>query len=97
MTIIFGQMDQKWMYVSNQVNQQFFDRLETFLEVTAKYKKPKDMFVGHYICCMCVNCYNEKKTSDIEKIHEHLMVRGFMSIYIYISISIYIYMLDEAR
>jgi hypothetical protein len=27
-------------------------------------------------------CCNEKKTSDIEEIHEHLMIRGFMSRYI---------------
>jgi hypothetical protein len=74
-------MDREWMYVANQVSQHFFYGLETFLEATAKYNNPEDMFVGHYICCPCVDCYNEKMTSDIEKIHEHLMARGFMSGY----------------
>jgi hypothetical protein len=35
----------------------------------------------HYICCPCVDCCNEKKTRDIEKICKHLLVRGFMSRY----------------
>jgi hypothetical protein len=35
------------MYVGDRVSQQFFDGLETFLEVVAKFKKPKGMFVGH--------------------------------------------------
>jgi hypothetical protein len=63
------------MYVANGVSQRFFDGLETFLEATVKYNNPEDMFVGHYICCSCVDCYNEKMTSDIEEIYEHLMVR----------------------
>jgi uncharacterized protein YacL (UPF0231 family) len=69
------------MYVANQVSQWFFDGLETLLEATAKYNKPEDMSIGHYICCLCIYCCNEKKTSDIEDIREHLMVRGFMSGY----------------
>jgi hypothetical protein len=40
------------------------------------------MSVGHYTCCTCIGCCNDKKTSNIEKICEHLMVRGFMSGYI---------------
>jgi hypothetical protein len=32
-----------------------------FLEITVKYKKPKNMSDVHYICCSCVDCCNEKK------------------------------------
>jgi hypothetical protein len=69
------------MYISNCVSQRFTEGLETFLEIAAEYKKPENMFDVHYICCPCVDCYNEKKTRDIEEIHEHLLVRGFMSRY----------------
>jgi hypothetical protein len=55
--------------------------METFLETAAEHKKPKNMYDVHYICCTCVDCGNEKKTRDIEEIHEHLLVRGFMSGY----------------
>jgi hypothetical protein len=54
-----------------------------FLEAAAKYNKPKDMYVGQCISCMCINCCNENKTTNIEEIREHLMVRGFMSGYTY--------------
>jgi hypothetical protein len=37
----------------------------------------------HYICRPCVDCFNEKKTRDIEEIREYLLVRGFMSGYTY--------------
>ena len=39
------------------------------------------MSVVHYISCPCLDCYNEKKTSNIEEIREHLIHRGFMSGY----------------
>jgi hypothetical protein len=54
-----------------------------FLETAAKYKKPENMSDVHYICCPCVDCYNEKRTRDIEEICEHLLLRGFMSGYTY--------------
>jgi hypothetical protein len=41
----------------------------------------ENMYDVHYICCPCVDCCNEKKTRDIEEIHDHLLVRGFMSGY----------------
>jgi hypothetical protein len=81
MTINFFQIDREWMYIGNRVCQRFIEGLETFLETAAEYKKPENMFDVHYICCPCVDCYNEKKTRDIEEIHEHLLVRGFMSRY----------------
>jgi hypothetical protein len=71
------------MYVGNQVSQCFIEGLKTFLETAAEYKKPENMSDVHYICCPCVDCCNEKKTRDIEEIHEHLLVRGFMSGYTY--------------
>jgi hypothetical protein len=51
------------------------------LKTAAEYKKPENMYDAHYICCPYVDCCNEKKTRDIEEIHEHLIVRGFMSGY----------------
>jgi hypothetical protein len=69
------------MYVGNRVSQYFIEGLETFLETAAEYRKPKDMSDVHYICCPCVDCCNKKKTKDIEKICEHLLVREFMSGY----------------
>jgi hypothetical protein len=69
------------MYVGNRVSQRFIKGLETFLETATEYKKPKNMSDIHYICCLCVDCCNEKKTRDIEEIHEHLLIRGFMSGY----------------
>jgi hypothetical protein len=74
-------MDREWMYVSNQVSQHFIEGLETFLEIAAEYKKPENMSDVHYICCPCIDCCNVKRTRDIEEIHEHLLVRGFMSGY----------------
>jgi hypothetical protein len=53
------------------------------LETAVEYKKPENMSDVHYICFPCVDCYNEEKTQDIEEIHEHLLVRGFMSGYTY--------------
>jgi hypothetical protein len=35
----------------------------------------------HYKYCICVDCCNEKKTQDIDEIHEHLLIRDFMSGY----------------
>jgi hypothetical protein len=81
MTIIFLQMDQEWMCVDNRVSQHFIEGLETFLETDAEYKKPENMSDVHYICCPCVDCYNEKRTQDIEEICKHLLIRGFMSGY----------------
>jgi hypothetical protein len=69
------------MYVGSRVSQRSFDGLEIFLETTAKYKKPKDMSVVHYICCPCIDCCNETKTSFVEEICEHLIIRGFMNGY----------------
>jgi hypothetical protein len=77
----FLQMDREWMYVGNRVSQCVIERLQSFLETTAEYKKPKDMSDVHYICCPCVDCCNEIKTRDIEDICEHLFVRSFMSGY----------------
>jgi hypothetical protein len=74
-------MDRELMYVSNRVSQHFIEGLKTFLETAAKYKKPENMSDVHYICCSWVDYCNEKKTWDIEEIHEHLLVRGFMSWY----------------
>ena len=68
------------MYAGGRLSQRCFDGLEIFLEVAAKYKKPKDMSVIHYICCPCLDCCNEK-ASNIEGICEHLIHRGFMSGY----------------
>jgi hypothetical protein len=76
-------MDQEWMYVGNRVSQRFIEGLETSLETAAEYKKPENMFVDHYICYPCVDCCNQKKTRDIEEIHKHLLVRGFISGYTY--------------
>jgi hypothetical protein len=76
-------MAQKWMYIDNQLSQCFIEGLETFLETTAEYKKPENVFNVHYRSCPCVDCCNEKKTRDIEEIREHLLVRGFMSGYTY--------------
>jgi hypothetical protein len=53
-----------------------------FLETTAKYKKSENMSDVHYICCPCVDWCTDKKTRDIEEIHEHLLVSGFTSGYI---------------
>jgi hypothetical protein len=64
-----------------RVSQRFIEGLKTFLETAAEYKKPENMSDVHYICCPCNDCCNEKKTRDIEEIHEHLLVRGFMSGY----------------
>jgi predicted nucleotide-binding protein (sugar kinase/HSP70/actin superfamily) len=70
------------MYVGNRVSQHFIEELETFFETAAEYKKPENnMSDVHYICCPCVDCYNEKKTRDIEEIREHLLIIGFMSGY----------------
>jgi hypothetical protein len=69
------------MYVGNRVSQHFIEGLETFLETGAKYQKPEDMSDVHYICCPCIDCYDEKKTRDIEEIREYLLVRHFMSGY----------------
>jgi hypothetical protein len=66
------------------VSQCFIEGLKTFLETAAEYKKPKIMYDVHYICCPCVDCCNENKTRDIEDIHEHLLVRGFISGYTYL-------------
>jgi hypothetical protein len=74
-------MDREWMYVSNRVSQHFIEELENFLETAAEYSKPENMSVVHDICCPSVDCCNEKKTQDIENIHEHLLVRSFMSGY----------------
>jgi hypothetical protein len=65
------------------VSQHFIEGLKTFLETVAEYKKQKNMSDVHYICCPCVDCCNEKKTRDMEEIHEHLLVTGFMSGYTY--------------
>jgi hypothetical protein len=65
------------------VSQHFIEGLEAFLETIAEYNKPENMSDVHYIYCLCVDCYNEKKTRDIEEICEHLLVRGFMSGYTY--------------
>jgi hypothetical protein len=69
------------MYVDNRVSQHFIEGLETFLETVAEYNKPENMSIVHYIICPCIDCCNEKKTQDIEEIREHLLVRGFMSVY----------------
>jgi hypothetical protein len=69
------------MYIGNRVSQHFIEGLKTFLETTAEYKKPENMFDVCYICCPCVDCCNEKKTRDIEEIREHLLGRGFRSGY----------------
>jgi hypothetical protein len=74
-------MDREWMYVGNRVSQCVIERLQSFLETAAEYKKPKDMSDVHYICWPCVDCCNEIKTRDIEDICEHLFVRSFMSGY----------------
>jgi hypothetical protein len=50
------------MYVGNRVSQCFIEELETFLEIVVEYNKPKNMSDTQYICCPCVDCYNEKKT-----------------------------------
>jgi hypothetical protein len=65
------------------VSQHFIEALDTFLETVAEYKKLENMSDVHYICCPCVDCCNEKKSRDIEEIHEHLLLRGFMSGYNY--------------
>jgi hypothetical protein len=51
------------------------------LETVAEYNKPENISDVHYTYCPCLDCCNEKKTRDIEEIHEHLLVRGFMSGY----------------
>jgi hypothetical protein len=71
------------MYICNQVRQCFIEGLKTFLETAVEYMKLENMSNIHYICCPCIDCCNEKKTQDIEEISEHLLVRGFMSGYIY--------------
>jgi hypothetical protein len=76
-------MDREWMYVGYRVSQRFIEGLEKFLETAVEYKKPENMSNVHYICCLCVDCYNEKKSQDIEEIHEYLLIRGFMSGYTY--------------
>jgi hypothetical protein len=76
-------MDREWMYVGIRVSQRFIEGLEIVLKTLAEYKKLENMSDIHYICCPCVDCCNEKKTQDIEEIHEHLLVRGFMSGYTY--------------
>jgi hypothetical protein len=81
MPIHFLQTDWELMYVGNRVRQRFIEGLETFLETVVEYKKPENMSDVHYICCTCVDCCNEKRTWDIEEIHEHLLVRDFMSGY----------------
>jgi hypothetical protein len=53
------------------------------LETAAEYKKPENMSDVHYICFSCIDCCKKKKTQDLEDIHEHLLVRGFMSGYTY--------------
>jgi hypothetical protein len=50
------------MYISNQVSQRFIERVKTFLETAAEYKKSENMSDVHYICCPCIDCCNEKKT-----------------------------------
>jgi hypothetical protein len=70
----FLQMDREWMYIGNRVSKRFMEGLKTFLETAVEYKKPKNMYDVHYICCPCVDCCNEKKTRDIEEIREHLLV-----------------------
>jgi hypothetical protein len=69
------------MYIGNRVSQRFIDGLKKNLETTTEYKKPENMSDVHYICCPCINCYNEKKARNIEKFREHLLVRAFMSGY----------------
>jgi hypothetical protein len=76
-------MDREWIYVGNRVSQHFAEGLETFLETVVEYKKPENMYGVHYVCCPCIDCCNEKKTQDIEEIHEHLLIRGFVSGYTY--------------
>jgi hypothetical protein len=49
------------MYVCNRVSQCFIEGLETFLETSAKYRKPENKSDVHYICCPCVDCCNEKR------------------------------------
>jgi hypothetical protein len=66
------------MYVGNQVSKHFIEGLKTFLETIVEYKKTENMSDVHYRCCRCIDCCNEKKTRDIEEIHEHLLVREFM-------------------
>jgi hypothetical protein len=63
------------------VSHRFIEGLETFLETAAEYKKPENMSDVHHICCACVDWCNEKKTRDIEEIHEPFLVRGSMSGY----------------
>jgi hypothetical protein len=65
------------------VSQHFIEGLKTFLKTDVEYKKPENMSDIHYICCPCIDCCNERKTRDIEEIHEHFLVRGFMSGYTY--------------
>jgi hypothetical protein len=59
--IFFLQMDREWMYIGNQVSQCFIERVKTFLETAAEYKKSENMSDVHYICCPCIDCCNEKK------------------------------------
>jgi hypothetical protein len=76
-------MDREWMYIGNRVSQRFIEGLEIVLKTVAEYKKLENMSDIHYKCCSCIDYCNEKKTQDIEEIHEHLLVRGFMSGYTY--------------
>ena len=69
------------MYTGSCLSKRFFDGLEIFLKAAVTFKKPEDMSSAHYMCCPCLDCRNEKKTSNIEEIREHLIHRGFMSGY----------------
>jgi hypothetical protein len=62
------------MYLGNRVSQCFIEGLKTFLKTDAKYNKPENMSDVHYICCLCVDSCNEKKSFNIEEICEHLML-----------------------
>jgi hypothetical protein len=65
----------RWMYEADRREREYFVGLNSFVRAATAYKSNDQL--NNYICCPCVDCNNEKQFSNIEKIREHLIRRGF--------------------
>lgn len=68
------------MYVGKVGNLDFVNGIDSFVKVAKVYITNHVQSDG-YVHCSCVDCKNQRQFKNVEQIHYHLLVRGFIKIY----------------
>jgi hypothetical protein len=73
-------MDQGWMYFSKPPDPKFVDGVDSFVKIARAYCINK-LQADDHVYYPCVDCCNQKQFRNIEQIHCHLLISGFMANY----------------